>query len=141
MRKSNYNSSLVNSLHLRHKLSLNSNHSWYIHDGAKLVPVCNWAILTNALNISCSGVGLHWTDIYEQLREAVRRPGVSSIDVYQLAYPNHGILRYTLSAPNHDFWSIQLKCVLSIMYQRNQGGHFKIITVNWGNLKRTCTLA
>lgn len=77
---------------IRHKLSLNSNHSWYIHDGAKLVPVCNWAILTNALNISCSGVGLHWTDIYEQLREAVRRPGVSSIDIYQLAYPNH---RYT----------------------------------------------
>lgn len=92
VRKSNYNSSLVNSLHLRHKLSLNSNHSWYIHDGAKLVPVCNWAILTNALNISCSGVGLHWTDIYEQLREAVRRSGVSSIDIYQLAYPNH---RYT----------------------------------------------
>lgn len=141
MRKSNYNSSLVNSLHLRHKLSLNSNHSCYIHDGAKLVPVCNWAILTNALNISCSGVGLHWTDIYEQLREAVRRPGVSSIDIYQLAYPNHRYTAIYLKRSEPRLLIHTIKVRLSIMYQRNQGGHFKIITVNWGNLKRTCTLA
>lgn len=76
-----YNSSLVNSVHLRLKLSLISNHSWYIHDGAKPVPVCNWAILTNALNISCAGVGLHWINMYELLWESVRRPGVSSIDI------------------------------------------------------------